>query len=31
MATHVRARVFYSIGFPMAYLALAVASLVVLL
>jgi hypothetical protein len=31
VATHVRARVFYSIAFPMAYLVLAVASLVVLL
>jgi DoxX-like family len=31
VATHVRARVFYNIGFPIAYLALAIASLVVLL
>jgi hypothetical protein len=31
VATHVRARVFYNIAFPMAYLALAIASLVVLL
>jgi hypothetical protein len=31
VATHVRARVFYNIAFPMACLALAVASLVVLL
>jgi DoxX-like family len=31
VATHVRARVFYNIAFPIGYLALAVASLVVLL
>ena len=31
VAAHVRARVFYNIGFPMGYLALAVASLVLLL
>ena len=31
VATHVRARVFYNIAFPMGYLALAVASLAVLL
>jgi DoxX-like family len=31
VATHVRARVFYNIAFPMAYLALAVVSLVGLL
>jgi hypothetical protein len=31
VATHVRARVFYNIAFPIAYLALAIASLVVLL
>jgi DoxX-like family len=31
VATHPRARVFYNIAFPIGYLALAVASLVVLL